>query len=130
MGCFLISFCLGNTAFPFADRLVADVQPLGQLALGQPMLVAQGGNQGAGFFRLYHLNLLSHTPIIAHRALLRNRRCVERRGAEKNLPQGEGKVFLLPGYQSSMMSTMMRMAVRQPQPSALPEELPPEEPLL
>ena len=41
MGCFLISFCLGNTFLPFGDGLSHDVQLDGQLFLGQPFGLAK-----------------------------------------------------------------------------------------
>ena len=44
MGCFLISFCLGNTALPFGDRLTRDVQLIGQFLLTPACLAAEQGN--------------------------------------------------------------------------------------
>lgn len=41
MGCFLISFCLGNTCFPIGYGLPGDVKLLGQLFLGHPLFLSQ-----------------------------------------------------------------------------------------
>lgn len=48
MGCFLISFCLGNTGLPFGNCFVADIDLLGELQLRQMMLFAQRADRRAG----------------------------------------------------------------------------------
>lgn len=45
MGCFLISFCLGNTALPFGDGLVAHADRVGKLPLCQVFLLPQGADE-------------------------------------------------------------------------------------
>lgn len=47
MGCFLISFCLGNIGFPFGDGLARDAEQHGQLFLGHVALCAQVLQVGA-----------------------------------------------------------------------------------
>ena len=42
----IVSLTLGNSCLPFAHRLVGDVEPVGQLPLGQPPLFSQLGHKG------------------------------------------------------------------------------------
>ena len=49
MGCFLISFCLGNTGLPLGNGLVADADALGKLRLRQMLFYAQRAYRRAGY---------------------------------------------------------------------------------
>lgn len=48
-----ISLTLGNTGFPLGDGLVAHVQSLRQIALGQPPLFAQAADDLSGYIALH-----------------------------------------------------------------------------
>ena len=53
MGCFLISFCLGNTPLPFGDGLIRHVQLLRQLPLGQAPFLPHPADEGAGLLLVH-----------------------------------------------------------------------------
>lgn len=58
MGCFLISFCLGNTAFPLGNGFVTDVHFVRKLLLCEAVLTAGGANEFADFLLIHDINLL------------------------------------------------------------------------
>lgn len=59
MGCFLISFCLGNTALPFGHRLNADAENLGERRLSHVFAETQPADECAGLFAVHFYHLKS-----------------------------------------------------------------------
>ena len=49
----IVSLTLGNSGFPLGDGLVAHVQSLRQIALGQPPLLAQAADDLSGYIALH-----------------------------------------------------------------------------
>ena len=58
-----ISLTLGNSPLPLAHRLGGHVEGLGELPLGQPLLLPGLGNEPPGLLGVHGLtSCLQHTP--------------------------------------------------------------------
>ena len=59
-----ISLTLGNSGFPFADRLIRDMQLIGQLFLGHSFFLPQPGDKCAELFSIQLVHILHLLPIL------------------------------------------------------------------
>ena len=71
----VVSLTMGNSALPLGHGLVADVQALGQRALGQSLLGAQLADQPTGLCMIHCFS--PHRAIIPGLCRARNQRAVE-----------------------------------------------------
>lgn len=58
MGCFLISFCLGNTGFPTGNRSGGDIELFGKLFLSDTLFLSKFSDETSNFLLIHTVTSL------------------------------------------------------------------------